>query len=321
MLPALVFMGVFLIAAFLLATGGSGSIGADKRMAARLESTLVADVLKTNDPAEDFSRTEKFSAIPVLNRVLARLAIAPRLRLILYQANLQWTPGGVLLMTVSTWVFSSYLIYFRTGDYIVSMVLGLIPAALPMVYVLNRRASLFDKFESLLPQALDLMVSGLRGGQSLVATMALVAREVPKPVGREFQICFDEQNYGLPFRTAFDNLAARMPIPDVMIIKTAVLIQRESGGNLAEVLEKCATVIRERFRLKKEIRIKSAQGRITGWILTFMPIGLGILLFLVSPDTMSLLWTRQIGRNMLSTGAVLTLIGGLIIRKIVRIRV
>ena len=105
------------------------------------------------------------------------------------------------------------------------------------------------------------------------------------------------------------------------IITTAVLIQKETGGNLAEVLDKCAYVIRERFRLKREIRVKTAQGRLTGWILSFLPVGLGVLLFLVNPEGISLLWKHPLGQKMLYTGATMTLIGGLIIRKIVRIRV
>lgn len=320
MVPALVFMAVFLIAAFLLATGGTGRMGPDKQTLTRLDATLAAAVVK-RDEELDLRREEVLSAIPLLNRILRQFAIAPQMSLLLYQANVKWTPGGLFLMSLSAWVFGSYLIYLRTSIPLVSMILGLIPAALPLAYVLQKRSQRFKKFEAGLPQAIDLMVSGLRAGQSLVATIGLVAREVPDPIGREFQICFDEQNYGLAFRTAMDNLATRIPIPDIRIIKTAILVQKETGGNLAEVLDKCAYVIRERFRLKREIRTKTAQGRLTGWILTFLPIGLGVLLFMVNPNNMSLLWTRQMGRNMLYGGAVMTVIGGLIIRKIVRIRV
>ena len=107
-----------------------------------------------------------------------------------------------------------------------------------------------------------------------------MGREAPDPIGREFQVCFDEQNYGLELRTAMENLATRVPVQDVRIIITAILIQKETGGNLAEVLDKCAYVIRERFRLKREIRTQTAQGRLTGWILSFLPVCLGILLYL-----------------------------------------
>jgi tight adherence protein B len=187
--------------------------------------------------------------------------------------------------------------------------------------VLWKRAKRFRKFEEGLPGALDLMVSGLRGGHSLVSVLGLVSREGPDPVGPEFRISFDEQNYGLELRTALENLAVRVPIQDLRIVTTAILIQKETGGNLAEVLDKCATMIRERFRLKQEIRTKTAQGRLTGWVLSAMPLFLATMLYFIKPEVISLLWTRPAGLKMLYTGSVMMLVGGLIIRKIVRIRV
>ena len=144
------------------------------------------------------------------------------------------------------------------------MVLG----ALPFALVLFKRSRRFGQFEKDLPEALDLMVSGLRAGHSLLAAMALVARECPEPVGGEFKICFEEQNYGLEMKAALDNLLNRVPLQDLKITTTAIMIQKESGGNLAEVLDKTAHVIRERFRLKRQIMVHTAQGRLTGLILT-----------------------------------------------------
>jgi tight adherence protein B len=177
------------------------------------------------------------------------------------------------------------------------------------------------KFEEELPPALDMMVTGLRGGFSLISALALVGKEAPDPIGREFRVCFDEQNYGLELRTAMENLAVRVPIQDVKIIVTAILIQKETGGNLAEVLDKCAHVIRERFRLRREIRTKTAQGRLTGWILSFLPVALAIMLFTVNPEGISLLWKSPMGLKMLLGSAVMTLVGALIIRRIIQIRV
>jgi tight adherence protein B len=187
--------------------------------------------------------------------------------------------------------------------------------------VLYMRRKRFDQFEQGLPGALDLMVSGLRSGHSLVSSLNLVAREMPDPIGREFRICFDEQNYGLELRTAMDNLVKRMPLQDVRIVVTAILIQKETGGNLAEVLDKCGQVIRERFRLKKEIRIRTAQGRLTGIILSLLPLVLGFIMFLVNPKHISLLWSRPMGFKMIYAASGMTIVGSLIIRKIIRIRV
>jgi tight adherence protein B len=194
-------------------------------------------------------------------------------------------------------------------------------APAPLGYVLFKRRKRFEAFEQGLPAALDLIVSALRSGHSLISALGLVGKETPDPIGREFRICFDEQNYGLELRTAMQNMATRVPIQDVQIMITAIVIQKETGGNLAEVLDRCSHIVRERFRLKKEIRTKTAQGRLTGWVLSAMPIGLGFLLYLMKPEVMSLLWTRPLGLKMMYAGLAMMVIGGLIIRKIVRIRV
>jgi tight adherence protein B len=321
LLLALVFIGVFLVAGLLMAASSAGASERTKHTLERLDAILASDVNRTKEELVNIRKEELLSAIPVLNQLLLRMEIAPKLRRLLYHADVNWTPGGLILIAVTAWIVGSYLAYLKTGVVIFSMILGLIPAAAPFAYVLYKRGKRFDKFEADLPAALDLMVTGLRSGQSLISVIGLVSQEIADPIGREFRVCYDEQNYGLELRTALENLAVRAPLPDVRIIVTAILIQKESGGNLAEVLEKCAHVIRERFRLKREIRTKTAQGRLTGWILTFLPIGLGMLLYTVNPKGISLLWTHPLGVKMLYTACVMTLIGGLVIRKIIRIRV
>jgi len=227
----------------------------------------------------------------------------------------------LLLMSVACFVFPTYLIYLRTGAFIFAAIAGLLLGGAPLFYVLHKRRQRFSKFEQELPEALDLMVSALRAGHSLVSALGLVAQESPDPIGVEFRICFDEQNYGLELRTAMSNLLARVPLQDLRIVVTAILIQKESGGNLAEVLDKVAHVIRERYRLKRQVRVHTAQGRMTGWILSFLPIVLGVALYLIRPDAMSLLWRNPIGLKMLYASAALTVTGALIIRKIVNMEV
>ncbi len=152
-------------------------------------------------------------------------------------------------------------------------------------------------------------MSALRAGHSLVSALGLVAQEAPEPVGGEFRICFEEQNYGLELRTAMVNLVTRVPIQDLKIVSTAVLIQKESGGNLAEVLDKTSYVIRERFRLKRQVRVHTAQGRLTGWILTLLPPILGVALYVINPKTMSILWTNPLGVKLLYLSAAMTITG------------
>jgi tight adherence protein B len=140
-------------------------------------------------------------------------------------------------------------------------------------------------------------------------------------VGSEFKVCFEEQNYGLEMNAALENLLARVPLQDLKITATAIMIQKESGGNLAEVLDKAAYVIRERFRLKRQIMVHTAQGRLTGWILTLLPIVLGLGIYFVDPQMISILWHRAIGIKLMWGAAGLILIGGFVIHKIVDIDV
>jgi tight adherence protein B len=320
LLVVIVFIGVFLLTVLLIVATGAGASERVKQNIARLEALLATEGV-VKDETLDIQKQELLSAIPIFNRILLRVEIAPKLRRMLYQAGVSWTPGGFLLISVAIWTIGAYLAYLRTGAFLFSLLLGLIAGCGPLAYVTRMRARRLLKFEAGLPAALDLMVSGLRGGHSLVSVMGLVARESPAPIGPEFRICFDEQNYGVEMRTALENLAVRVPVQDIRIVMTAILIQKETGGNLAEVLDKCAHVIRERFRIKKEIRVKSAQGRLTGWVLAAMPVFLAFMLYLIRPDVISLLWTRPLGIKMLYAGAVMITIGSLLIRKIVRIRV
>jgi len=179
------------------------------------------------------------------------------------------------------------------------------------------RSRRFLKFQEGLPEALDLMVSALRAGHSLIAAMGLVARECPDPVGVEFRGCFEEQNYGLELKVALDNMMQRIPIQDLAIVATAIMIQKESGGNLAEVLDKTSHVIRERFRLQRQVKVHTAQGRLTGWILTLLPVVLAILLYFINPNMMSVLWHKPMGIKLIWISVGMIFVGGLVIRKIV----
>jgi tight adherence protein B len=321
LLLIVVFFAVFSVAALLMTAGRTDASQQSEQTLNVLKAALATTKLSPADQAVDIRKEELFSAVPWINRWLLKLELAPRLRLLLYQADLKWTAGTLLLMSMICFVIPTYLIYLRTEALIPSLLIGLLLGAAPFVYVFHRRTKRFNKFEQGLPETLDLMVSALRAGHSFISALDLAASESPDPIGKELRICFDEQNYGLELKTAMSNLTTRVPLQDLKIVITAILIQRESGGNLAEVFDKAAYVIRERFRLKREVRVYTAQGRLTGWILSFLPIVLGLGLYLINPAHMSLLWTRPIGIKLLYTSAVMTIIGSLIIRKIVRMDV
>jgi tight adherence protein B len=318
---AVVFVGVFLVAMLVLAAVGTGASQQTKQALAMLDSALALPGSAHEDEIVDIRRQELLSSIPWLNRWLVQLDLAPRLRALLYQANLNWTVGGLLLMCVACGVFSGYAIYWRTDAVLLAFVVAALAATIPLNYVLWTRAKRFSRFEQNLPDGLDLIVGALRAGHSLISALGIVAREAGDPIKKEFRICFDEQNFGVELRTAMLNLATRVPIQDVRIVVTAILIQKESGGNLAEVLEKVAGIIRDRFRLKRQIQVHTAQGRLTGVILTVLPIVLGLALYLINPGHMSVLWTRPIGIKLIYSSAIMTCVGALVIRKIIRIRV
>lgn len=317
----LVFLGVFAIVALLLTASGTGASQQTKRTLTVLEAALSSDTPVTADPIVDVRKKELFSAVPLINRILLRLEIAPRLRHLLYQANVKWTAGGLILMSLTAFVISAYLIDLKTSSFLISVLIALLIGFAPFMYVFYKRRARFNKFEQQLPEALDLMVSAMRAGHSLNASIDLVSKEVPDPIGGEFRISFDEQNYGLELKTAMNNLIVRVPLQDLKMVVTAILIQKESGGNLAEVLDKVAYVIRERFRLKRQVRVHTAQGRLTGWILSFLPLILGLGLYAINPSQISLLWHREIGIKLLWASGIMTIIGALIIRKIVNLDV
>lgn len=317
----IVFLGVFGVVFLVAAASGAGATEQTRAMMTRLESAIAVGKPEMADLIVDVRKADQMSSIPALDRFLSKLELAPRIRRFLYQANVKWTVGQLSLFCGVAFVIPAYLVYWRTGTLLFGLVVGLIGATGPIFWVYQKRRSRMDKFEQGLPEAIDLIVSALRVGHSLNAAMGLVSRECPDPVGGEFRLTFDEMNYGLELKSALDNLVTRVPLQDVKIVSTAILIQRESGGNLAEVLDKTSQVIRERFRLKRQVLTHTAQGRLTGWILTLLPVVLGMLLYMVNPDLMSNLWKKDIGVKLLYAAGVMIVIGGMIIRKIVNMDV
>ena len=320
LIVVLVFLGVFSLIA-LVAFASMGGDRQAKQVIATLDSALATESMETRNEILNLRKSDKLSTIPWLNKRLLNLEIGPWLRSLLAQADLKWTVGGMLSMCLLCFMVPSYLIYWQLGSTPLAVLVGAFLGFIPIAVALFKRKRRFGKFEEGLPEALDLMVGALRAGHSLIAAMGLVARETPEPIGTEFRICFEEQNYGLEMKTAIDNLLNRMPLQDLRIVATAIMIQKETGGNLAEVLDKTSWVIRERFRLKRQVMTHTAQGRMTGIVLTLLPVVLGIALYFVNPDLMSLLWTRPIGIKLLWAASIMIVIGGLIIRHIVNMEV
>jgi tight adherence protein B len=319
-LIGLIFLGVF-VAISLPMIAMSGSANKAKSVQSRLDSALATETPEVQNLVVDLRKDEQVSSIPWLNQKLMHLELTPFFRKLLDQANLSWSTGRLLSMCGALAVIPAVIVYYKFASFPVALLVGVVLGMAPIGFVYFKRSKRFNSFEQGLPEALDLMVSGLRAGHSLIAAMGLVGRECPDPVGGEFRTCFEEQNYGLELKNALDNLTDRVPLQDIRIVATAITIQKESGGNLAEVLDKTAYVIRERFRLKRNVQTHTAQGRLTGWILTLLPVALGVAIYSINPTMMSILWTRAIGVKLLWASAGMTVIGGLIIRKIVNMEV
>ena len=198
---------------------------------------------------------------------------------------------------------------------------GLLLGTLPILFLMYRRSSRIKKFEEQFPEALDLLARALRAGHAFQTSLGMVADELSEPVGPEFKKVFDQQNFGLPLKECLFELADRVPLLDVRFFATAVTIQRETGGNLAEILDKLAYVVRERFKILRQVRVHTAHGRFTGYVLLGLPPILGIVLSYLSPDHMNTLFTEEMGKTMLMGAGVMQTVGYFWIRQVIKIEV
>jgi len=189
------------------------------------------------------------------------------------------------------------------------------------IYIRQKRSSRLYKFEETFPEALDLLSRGIRAGHAFSAGMKMVADELGEPVGPEFRKAFDEQNFGLPLKESLNNLCARVPILDVRFFSTAVLIQRETGGNLSEILDNLAAVVRERFKIRRQVRVHTAHGRFTGYVLMALPAFLALALSFINPEHMNLLFEERMGQMMIITSIIMQAVGFFWIRQVIKIEV
>jgi tight adherence protein B len=272
-------------------------------------------------PRVEIERDERYSAMPWLDRLLRGLRVGGRLELLLYQSGLN-LKAGVLVLLVAVFALAGYLLAVtftrRVAPGLLTMVLS---AAVPYAYVLSRRAQRMRAFAQEFPDALDLLVSALRAGLSFTAAMQMVAEESPEPIRSEFAVTVEEQSLGLDFREALVNLTHRVDSLDLRFFVTAVILQRETGGNLAEILENTARLIRDRFRVLGDIQTFTAQGRLTGIILVLLPIAMALYTWAISPDYFRPMVETAGGRNALIAAGVMQLLGMLVVRRIVSIRV
>ncbi len=316
----LVFLfGLFLVlGAYLLATRSSDA----KRE--RLQKRL-ADALLHSAHSEDvevvLARNELMSEIPWLNRLLVRLQSVVRLKQMLDQADLHITPSRLVMLSGLAGTLGAMAASVINGSIILMVGAGLIAAAIPFVHVWWKRKKRFDAFLEHLPDALDLMSRGLSAGHAFSEALHMVSTEMPDPIAAEFRKTYEEQNLGLSLKLALENLTQRVPLLDLRMCVTAVLIQRETGGNLAEILEKVAYTIRERFRILGDLKTLTTSSRLSAWLLCGLPIGVAVMITVLNPEYMSVLWTDPRGHYLIATAMAMQATGMLIVRKILRIKI
>jgi tight adherence protein B len=292
----------------------------DKMISARL---VKLDQRINFDAPEEagIAKEVTFSTIPAFDRFLRDNKYAQGLYLLIEQSDTKWTVGRFIFATLSIMILGAAVGNWWIAPGIVGWLPGLALGVVPYLFLRVKRARRISKFVAQLPAAIDLMARGLRAGQALASTIQTVAGESEDPLRTEFRRAADEQNFGLPFREALLNLNARVPTPDLQFLVTAVLVQKETGGNLAQVLDKAARVIRERERVEGQLRIRSAQGRLTGLMLCLLPFAIFIFMNFLSPGYGKVLFEEPTGRKMVIYAAIGMVLGILMIRRIVNIKV
>ena len=261
-----------------------------------------------------------FSRIPWVDRILRDTKAAPQLQLLLEQAKLPWTVGrfffySACMMLVGS-VVGHWWIPLGFAGWIPGLALGLAPLA----WVFYKRSVRFRRFNLLLPDAVDLIARSLRAGQSLPMALVTVADEIDDPLGPEFRRCADEMNFGMPFREAMLGIYRRFPLPDLQFLISAILLQRETGGNLAELLDKTAAVLRARIQLQQKVKVYTAQGRMTGAVLISLPFIAFVLLSVVRPGYTDPLFQTDTGLKMVYGTLISMALGAFFIRRIIRIK-
>lgn len=306
------------LGAYLLATHGSDA----KR--ARLQQRLAAALMHsahTEDMEVVLARNELMSEIPWLNRSLIRIQAALQLKRMLDQADLHITPSRLVMFSGMAGMLAALAVSVLSFSILFMIGAGLLAASAPFAHVWWTRKKRFDRFLEHLPDALDLMSRALSAGHAFSEAMHMVSAEMPEPIATEFRKTYEEQNLGLSLKLALENLTQRIPLLDLRMCVTAVLIQRETGGNLAEILEKVAYTIRERFRIMGDLKTLTTSSRMSAWLLCGLPIFVTIVISAMNPDYMAILWTDHRGHYLIATALMLQVTGMLIVRKILRIKI
>jgi tight adherence protein B len=315
---------VFLFAAVILGIEGVylwwiGTHGAAaQRVARRLQ--LMSGTAGRSERIS-ILKQRRFARNELADRLLHRLALAHRIDRLLVQSGGKWSVQQFLLWSGTALLAGALLAAQWPLPLALHVGLALLFSIIPMLLVKRARRRRLARIEQQLPEAADFIARALRAGHSFTNVLQIVGNEMPEPLSTDFRIAREEINYGVPMAEALHNMASRIPLTDLRYLIIAVLIQRETGGNLAEILTSISHMIRERLKLVDRVRVLSAEGRMSAWILGLLPFGVAGMLVLTNPDYIRILWTDPTGVKLLWTALFMIIIGVLWLRKMIRIHI
>jgi len=319
----LIAISVFIVVA--LAVFVIFSLMDERSSKARLLRERLSTVQKApeREPGEELAllRDEVLSKIPAFDNLLRRWPRIARLQTMLEQGDVKSRAGNVVLLCLLSGAGVGLLVLLFSGFPQFAWLGALLGAFLPYSYASYKRTKRFQKFEEIFPEAIDTLARAVRAGHAFTTALELIANEIAEPVASEFRKLFEEQKFGLPVRDALVNLTERVPLVDVKFFVTAVMLQRETGGNLAEILDNLSYVIRERFKIMRQVRVHTAQGRMTMMLLMGLPPIIIVTMQAMNPSFIRPLFQDPIGHALIVVGITLQTIGYFVIRKVIQIQV
>jgi tight adherence protein B len=296
----------------------------DRRHArARTLRDRLADSQKPAEGGQDSAlvRDETMSRIPVFDMLLRRSERVSDLQKMLTQGEVNVRAGNFLALCAFSAILFAVILYVAGGSVVFGWAGLILGFFIPYAYASHRRAKRFQRFEERFPEAMDTLARAVRAGHAFTTALELIATEISEPVAGEFRQLYEEQKFGLPVREALMNLTDRVPLVDVKFFVTAVMLQRETGGNLAEILDNLSYMIRERFKIMRQVRVHTAQGRMTMVLLMALPPAVVVMMLTLNPGFIRPLFTDPLGHALVVAGITLQTIGYFFIRRIIRIQV
>ena len=314
-------VGVGLVMAAYVGTTKLPGMLAQRKLMGRLQSLSAPPDEPDAAVKAALVKVSNTGMVPGLDRMMAGTARGSALSRWIDQSGMKASLSGVLVVSLVLAALMAFIAAAATKSRLSMPIGAAVGFSLPYLVLRSRRTRRLRTFEEAFPEALDLISRALKAGHAFATGLKMVADEMAEPIGPEFRKTFDEQNFGLPLKDSLENLTLRVPLLDMKFFATAVLIQRETGGNLSEILENLAHVVRERFKILRQVRVYTAHGRLTGYVLLALPAVLAIALSFINPEHMNMLFRERMGQMMLMAAIVMQFFGFMWIRQVVKIEV